>query len=348
MAESRMLHPMSALDRLTTNVRAILTHALPCTPADTALVIYDEDAPLTQQVLAAYREVIPWATFISFPEEGPEVVMRAIDRLVAGQLVILVQSSSFRLDAFRLRIELFRRGLRTIEHPHLNRLQAPEEIDAFIDSLAYDPEYYRVHGERLTQMIQDVKQIKVVSKDGSTLTYQGPFEGAKKNTGDYREMANVGGTFPIGEVFTELVDLAGANGVASIFGYGGMDFRTRIVKPFQIQVEKGLVVGAGEGAPDEFHEILTMVKTNETPYIRELGLGLNRAFSKERPVSDITTFERQVGVHVSLGEKHAIYKKEGLRAKDTKYHIDLFIDVDEVWFDEHLGFKDGAYLLQSA
>lgn len=336
---------MSSLERLTANIRSILTHALPCAADDTILVMYDEEVPLTRDVLAAYRANLPQATFLSFPEEGPEVARRAIERLAPGSLVILIQSSSFRLDAFRLRIELFQRGLRTIEHPHLNRLREQAEIDAFIDALAYDPAYYHMHGEALTRMIADAGQIRVRSKNGSELIYQGPFEGAKKNTGDYRGMTNVGGTFPIGEVFTELVDLSGANGVASIFGYGGMDFRTRIVEPFPIYVEKGLVVGAGAGAPAEFEEILAMVKANETPYIRELGLGLNRAFSKDRPVSDITTFERQVGVHVSLGEKHAIYKKEGLRAKDTKYHIDLFIDVDEVWFDAHLGFKDGAYRL---
>lgn len=336
---------MSLLDRLNANIASILTHSMPCHVGDEALVIYDEEVELTRQLLEAYRVALPWATFLSFSEEGPEVVKRAIDRLSKGALVILIQSSSFRLDAFRIRIELFRRGLRTIEHPHLNRLTVPAEIEAYIDSLAYDSDYYLTHGEKLTQAIQTVKRVRVVSRDGTELVYEGPFEPAKKNTGDYRGMENIGGTFPIGEVFTELVDLSGAHGTASIFGYGGMDFRTRIIEPFQIQVERGQVVSVDEKAPQEFKDIFEMVKENEDPYIRELGLGLNRAFSKERPVSDITTFERQVGVHVSLGEKHAIYKKEGMKPKDTKYHIDLFIDVREVWFDDTLRFKDNVYLL---
>jgi leucyl aminopeptidase (aminopeptidase T) len=214
-----------------------------------------------------------------------------------------------------------------------------------VDSLAYDPNYYRVFGDRLTERLAGTANLRVISKNGSELVYRGPFEPAKKNSGDYRGMENIGGTFPIGEVFSELVDLSGVSGTASIFAYGGMDFRTRIVPPFQIRVEQGLVVEAEASAPEEFHEILAMVKANEQPCLRELGLGLNKAFSKERPVSDITTFERQVGVHVSLGEKHTIYKKEGLRAKDTKYHIDLFIDVNEVWFDDEVGFKDGAFVL---
>ena len=259
--------------RLVANLQAILTHALPCSAGDEALVIYDEEVALTREVLQAYRELVPWASFLSFPEEGPEVIKRAIDKLLPGALVILVQSSSFRLDAFRIRLELFRRGLRTIEHAHLNRLLTEEEHERYVDSLAYDPGYYRTFGEELSERIATAKQIKVISKDGSELVYCGPFEEAKKNTGDYRGMENVGGTFPIGEVFTELVDLSRANGIASIFGYGGMDFRTRIVEPFQIEVKEGLVVGASTNAPAEFNEILAMVRENESPYIRELGLG---------------------------------------------------------------------------
>jgi hypothetical protein len=336
----------SLAKRLATNIQAILTHALPCTPRDQVLVIYDEEEVLTRLVLDAYRANVPWAMFLSFPEEGPEVVKRAIERLSPGALVILVQSSSFRLDAFRIRIELFRRGLRTIEHPHLNRLKTDAEIESYVDSLAYDPAYYHSHGEELTKLIQNAKRLKVVSRDGHELMYTGPFEEPKKNTGDYRDMENVGGTFPIGEVFTELVDLTRVQGTASVFAYGGMDFRTRIVEPFQIQIVDGMLVHA-TGAPAEFQEILAMVNENESAFIRELGFGLNRAFSKEHPVADITTFERQLGVHVSLGEKHTIYRKEGMKPKETKYHIDLFVDVAEVWFDDHCGFKDGAYLFPS-
>jgi hypothetical protein len=36
--------------------------------------------------------------------------------------VVLVQSTSFRMDAYRIRIELFKRGLKVIEHVHLSRM----------------------------------------------------------------------------------------------------------------------------------------------------------------------------------------------------------------------------------
>ena len=336
---------LSRSERLKTNLHAILTHALPCNVGDEALVIYDEERQLTRDVLAAYRELLPWATFISFPEEGPEVVKRAIDRQSRGALVVLIQSSNFRLDAFRIRLELFRRGLRTIEHGHLERLTTQDEAELYVDSLAYDPAYYHRLGEGLTELVAQTSQLRVRSRDGSELVFQGPFEEAKKNIGDYRGMENVGGTFPIGEVFTEAVDLTAVNGTLSIFGYGGMDFRTRIVTPFTITVEAGMVVGVSEHAPQEFHVILAMVRANELPVLREIGFGLNRAFGKERVVADITTFERQLGLHVSLGEKHTIYRKEGMKPKETKYHIDLFVDVDELWFDDWCGFKRGDYVL---
>ena len=64
-----------------------------------------------------------------------------IDLLKPSDLVVLVQSTSFRLDAFRIRIELFKRQLKVIEHPHLGRMSG-HEIEYYIDSLAYDPEYF--------------------------------------------------------------------------------------------------------------------------------------------------------------------------------------------------------------
>lgn len=49
---------------------------------------------------------------------------------------------------------------------------------------------------------------------GSSLQYKGPFLQSKLNLGDYTDMHNVGGTFPVGEVFTEPQDLTSVNGTA--------------------------------------------------------------------------------------------------------------------------------------
>jgi hypothetical protein len=85
--------------------------------------------------------------------------------------------------------------------------------------------------------------------------------------------------------------------------------------------------------------------------IREVGFGLNKAITKERYLGDITAFERIYGMHLSMGEKHSVYKKEGLISKKTKYHVDLFPVVDKVTFinkeskSEEIIFQDGKYVL---
>ena len=88
-----------------------------------------------------------------------------------------------------------------------------------------------------------------------------------------------------------------------------------------------------------------MVKEVERPLIREIGFGLNRAITKERYLEDITAFERILGMHLSFGEKHGTYKKEGIPVQKSKYHIDLFPVVDEVLADGISIFKDGKYLV---
>ena len=48
--------------------------------------------------------------------------MATFATLSASDLVVLIQSTSFRLDAFRIRVELFKQSLKVIEHPHLSRM----------------------------------------------------------------------------------------------------------------------------------------------------------------------------------------------------------------------------------
>lgn len=38
------------------------------------------------------------------------------------------------------------------------------------------------------------------------------------------------------------------------------------------------------------------------------------AMSKNKPVNDMTAFERQAGLHLSLGKKHNVFKKPGMKA----------------------------------
>jgi hypothetical protein len=83
-------------------------------------------------------------------------------------------------------------------------------------------------------------------------------------------------------------------------------------------------------APQEFQEILELIRADEEVVVREFGLGLNPAMGKTALVSDITAFERQKGLHLSLGAKHTVYTKQGLHRKKGRYHIDIFVDVKNI------------------
>jgi hypothetical protein len=322
------------MDALTTraagHVKDIVRTAIGFPEGGMALVIFDTRTPLSTVIADAYRTVLPKARFVDFDTAAPADVLAMFDSLAPKDLVVLVQSSNFRLNDFRLRIELFKLGLAVIEHTHLFRAADEQQMGAYVDSLAYDPEYYRPLGRHVKSVLDSAETI-IVHCAGTELRYEGGMEPAKLNVGDYTGMTNIGGTFPIGEVFTEPKDFSKVNGEAMVFAYAGKDHRIRMPAPFKITVREGILV-EDEG-PDEFKEIMNAVREQEKLMVREFGVGLNKAFGKDRLFDDITAFERQHGLHFSLGEKHGIYKKPGLNPKHTRYHIDIFIDIEHIFVD---------------
>lgn len=317
----------------------ILRDVLLMQPTERILVIYDTQAGLAQILVDAYRIAAPQATFVDFATVTPEQVRAMFNECSPGDLVVLVQSTNFRLNEFRLRIELFARGLKNIEHVHLGRI--PEEQWArYIEALSYDKEYYHRRGHALKTILDAAQEI-VVECDGTRLEYKSPMEDSKLNIGDYTKMKNKGGTFPIGEVFSEPKDLTKVNGSARIFGYAGDDHRVRIVEPFLVHVTDGIMTAPD--APAEFQHILELIKSDEEVYVREFGLGLSRGMGKHAMVSDITAFERQKGLHLSLGAKHTIYKKAGMHRKKGRYHIDIFVDIATITVDGRAIFENGDF-----
>jgi hypothetical protein len=311
-------------------------------PAQKALVVFDARSPLARLVTEAYRAALPEATFIDFDATTPEEVIAAIGTLAPKDLVVLIQSLSFQLAAFRFRIELFQRGIAVVEHVHLERSTDDAQITVYVDAMAYDAAYYRGQGEMLRKVI-DAASTFEVRCEGTVLRYEGGMEPVKLNVGDYSGMKNIGGTFPIGEVFTEPRDFAQVNGEAMIFAFAGIDHLVQMHPPFKIRVEKGILV-SHEGPP-AFQAILDQISSEEVVLVREFGLGLNRAMGKSRLLSDITAFERQLGLHFSLGEKHTVYKKPGLHPKKTHFHIDIFVDVQRIEADGVPLYEGGRFLV---
>ncbi|NVM75226.1 hypothetical protein FHW83_001006 [Duganella sp. SG902] len=335
--------PPSAVDAAERNLRDTLSHAIEHRAPHAALIVYDTRTDLNRVLTEAYRRVVPAAQFVDFDSTTPEVILGMFERLRAGDLVVLVQSTSFRMDAYRIRIELFKRGLKVIEHVHLSRMPGQQGLH-YIDSLAYDPAYYRSVGHALKARIDRAQHGAVDSGDGARLVFASPFESAKLNIGDYSGMTNVGGQYPLGEVFTEARDLEAVSGRARIFVFGDTKFLVnRPETPITIVVDKGRVVGAENSTP-EFDNMLSIIREHEGEvWLRELGFGMNRAFSRERMVDDIGTYERMCGIHLSLGAKHGVYTKPQLKRKDARYHIDVFAVTDGVYLDDDLIYRNGAW-----
>lgn len=161
--------------------------------------------------------------------------------------------------------------------------------------------------------------------------------------------SSIGGTFPIGEVISESFDLSKLSGVCDVFAYPDPHKNVAFVdsKPFQMTIVEGKVIALSENAPRDFVDLWTLVKQTEKGccYVRELGIGLNPFVGIKHVLADVTSFERQWGIHVSLGLRHPLFVKQRskvnsngtvassvevkgpvIKRKAGKYHIDVFVD----------------------
>jgi aminopeptidase len=333
------------IQKATQNISDILTQCIQfdVNGENKALVVYDSQNGLTDILTQAYRNVLPNAKFVDFDNMTKEEVLAEFSLMKANDLVVQIQSMNFRLDDFRIRLHLFGQKLRVIEHMHLQR-NKPEVWDVYIDSLAYDPSWYRVVGPNLSKKLENTGTLEIFSKDAVLTVVEG-LEIPKPNLGDYTGMDNIGGTFPIGEVFTEAKAFANMNGSVYIYAFADKEFNIDMHEPFRIDIVNGIVVGYADDAPSMFVEVYEAVKTLERPLIREIGFGLNRSMTKEKYLGDITAFERILGLHLSMGEKHSVYKKEGIIAKKSRFHVDLFLATDKVLSDGEIIFENGKYLI---
>lgn len=330
-----------AISKAEHHLRDILSLAIMHSASQAALIVSDSQCPLAITLTKAYAKCLPTATFIDFDNVSQDYILAAIKKLAPGDLVVLIQSTSFRLEAFRIRIELFNQALKVIEHPHLSRMRGLEAM-YYIDALAYDPSYYRGVGNALKNLI-DSASVCVVDS-GEKLIFSSPFEPAKLNVGDYTGMKNVGGQFPIGEVFTEAKDLESVNGRVRIFVFGDTLFEVnKPEKPITLVVTKGRVTEVIDSTP-EFDKVLENIRADEGEvWVRELGFGMNRAFTQERTVQDIGTFERMCGIHLSLGAKHGLYKKNYFKGKLVKHHVDVFAVSEKVYLDDVIVYENGTW-----
>lgn len=338
-----ILPPMASLAAIAErNIRDIVTLSMLHGPQAGAIVVTDDQCELARIVSGAYAQALPHGTLVKFYSSSREELMESFKSAVPGDLIVLVQSTSFRMEGFRIRVELLKRGLKVIEHSNLSRIAA-DEYPTYLDALAYEPEYYRGVGGRLRDRIGRAQSARVES-GGLVLVYDSAFEPAKINTGDFSTLKNMASTYPIGEVFTEALHLDRVNGKVKLHCFSDTSYVINAVEePITMVIEEGLVVGAEHSTP-AFDAMLEAIREAEgRVMVRELGLGMNRAFSRGRRVSDVGAYERVCGVHLSLGAKHGVYKKPGLKNKEAKFHLDVFAITDRVLFDDDVVYQDGAW-----
>lgn len=327
---------------------------------NSALIVFDTQNELTEILTEAYRLALPEAKFLNFDETENSKIIDEFNLLSPKDLVVLIQTGSFRLDEFRIRIHLYNHNLKVIEHLHLYRNTKPT-WPVYINSLEYDKEWYHVMGKSIQTKLSKTEHLQIVSsskvsnlnikpnaeeKEGSStsiLNVTSGLEIPKLNTGDYTGMQNIGGTFPIGEVFTEGKILEKMNGSFWVYAFADSNFEIIMPDPFRIDILDGLVCTWSKNAPDEFVTVIENIKAYERPIVREIGFGLNRAISKELVLGDITAFERIVGLHLSLGEKHSVYKKEGIITHKSRFHVDLFVQTKQIIADGEVIFEEGIY-----
>src|SRR5450830_1507009 len=97
-----------SVDLAQKHLHDILSIAIEHAPPRAALVVFDTRCDLAVALTEAYRRCLPTARFIDFDTVAPDTVLAAFALLAPGDLVVLIQSTNFRLEAFRLRVDLFK------------------------------------------------------------------------------------------------------------------------------------------------------------------------------------------------------------------------------------------------
>jgi aminopeptidase len=270
-----------------------------------------------------------------------ESIKNELITLPAGSIVILVQSTNFRLSTFRIRLELFHRGIHVVEFNHLAYI-SDQEIETFANCLTYNtPEYVRIQNA-FTELEKTATFTRVQSVNGEFLTFWA-VENIRGNTWDYSQSVNKWWTYPIWELFTEARDLSDVNGKCLIEAYPREDFSVEHCESFEIIIENGRVL-PNDHFPPIFAKLYNWVVQYEWEVmVRELGFGLNNAISNTTPLSDINFHERKTGVHLSLGKKHGIYGKKLPKTEIQRFHIDVFVALEAVYVDDKRVFENGRW-----
>lgn len=312
------------------------------------VLVYDTNSQLAELISTWYIENLKEYSnveIILFQEEKGSELKEKLLWLEAYSTVILVQSTNFRLENFRIRLLLQQKNVGCIEHNHLSYIK-PSQTKTYLEAISYQSDYFQEVSDYLKHTFDRGNTLKIISSNGSLFEISWGFEDMKQNTGKF-SLDNRYATYPIGENFTEARDFLKVNGELYIQAFPWEDLQVIFPeKPFPISISNSLISYQEENIPKEFLSTLEKIKEAEGEIMmRELWFWLNRAISFEFPLSDVNAFERISWFHLSLWKKHGVYRKKMSKDIVQRYHIDIFPDVEKIFVDDKLIFEKGKHFL---
>ena len=150
------------------------------------LLLFDDKCEISRILTEAYKSVLLDCEIarLDVPEDVQSVPAR-IDSMKPNDLVIAIQTSNlYQLNEYRvrkisfsegkkshlrfpcqilqLRIELFRRKIKSVDHVHLG-IMPPSQYETYIDTLSFDHRQDGPRAHRLKNLVDNAKKIVVTS-----------------------------------------------------------------------------------------------------------------------------------------------------------------------------------------
>lgn len=312
------------------------------------VLVYDDKSLLSRALSKWYIDNLKdnkLSEIIKFDDIGKEELKDKLLWLEEHSTVVLVSSTNFRLDNFRIRLNLHNAWIGCLEHNHLWYMK-DEELENYADAITYRTPYYIELSNKLKEIADKSDELLVECNDWSILTVNWGFEDMKQNTWDYTWKRRWWG-FPIWENFNEVLDFSKCNWELSIYAFPDDKLQMEFVKPFKIKIKNSLITCEDDNCPSSFRAILDKIERDEEweVMLRELWFWLNTWITREKPLCDVNAFERIAWFHISLWKKHQIYRKKIHKDISQRYHIDIFPDVKSMTFDWKVFFENESFTI---
>lgn len=312
------------------------------------VLVYDLESPISIELSKWYITNLqnkPNSEIINFNETDKDALKQKLLSLEPDSTVILVQSTNFMLDDFRIRLNLNNAWVWCLEHRHLAYIYE-EQVENYADAIEYKTPYYIELWAKLKTLSDSAETMTFICNDWSTLRVTWWFEDMKLNDWNF-DWRSRWGNFPIWENFTEAKNFENVNGELTIYAYPDDKLQVEFVKPFKIKIDKSIVTCDEETCPPTFNKIIDFIKESENWEVmfRELWFWLNNWITREKPLADVNAYERIAWFHMSLWKKHQIYRKKLHKDVMQRYHIDIFPDIKEIYIDDTLVFENNKYII---